>query len=478
MSTKNGGAEAWHPARLIPTAGIKGTREQEQRATSALLSVMKAVPEFGRELLDDLGAPSGKRTKLDTYVEVSLDDGNGGVVRPDGAIVADSGNRRWCALVEVKTGDNQSRTEQVLAYVDAAIREGFDGVLMIDNTILGGAQDVPVEIPKAKLRKVSVWQLSWWRIVTEAILQHDYRGVSDPDQAWILSELIAYLSHERSGVAQLGDMGPSWVPTRDGARHNTLNKRQAEVADIARRWEQFVHWVALGFTQETGVDVVPDRIKRDFADRIEATKEELVEHGTLSMRLRIPDTVGPLSLTADLRAQMVTTSVTIKAPGEGRADTRVRWILRQLKNAPDDMRIATKFVSTSKRTAVLLHDVRDDVKSALLADDPKREPREFELSLARPMGIKRGSGQGGFITDTRQQAIDFYRELFQQLTEWRPKAPKLREKRPERTGKAPGTETPSDSTPQHSTRSQPSEAPNVQQAEEASVPRATPSDRP
>ena len=419
----------WHPARLIPTAGIKGTREQEQRATSALLSVMKAVPEFGRELLGDLGAPKGKRTKLETYVEVSLDDGSGGAVRPDGAIIADSGQRRWSALVEVKTGGNQTSTEQVLKYVDAAIREGFDGVLIIDNNILGGADDVPVEIPKSKLRKVQVWQLSWWRIVTEAILQHDYRGVSDPDQAWILSELIAYLSHERSGVAELGDMGSSWVKVRDGARHNALNKRQAEVNDIAKRWEQFVHWVALGFTQETGVDVTPDRVKTDLAERLDETKDELVDRGVLSMRLRIPDAVGPLSLTADLRAQMVTTSVSIKAPGEGRPDTRVRWILRQLKDAPDDLRIETKFVGLKRTTAVLLGEAREDEKKVLLPDDQKRDPREFHLSLARPIGIKRSSGPGGFITDTRQQAIDFYRELFQQLTEWRPKAPKLRDKR-------------------------------------------------
>ena len=421
----------WQPARLIPTAGIKGAREQEQRATSALLSVMKAVPEFGRELVGDLGAPRGKRTKLQTYVEVSLDDGSGGTVRPDGAIIADSGQRRWSALVEVKTGNNQTNTDQVLKYVDAAIREGFDGVLIIDNNILGGADDVPVEVPKNKLRKAQVWQLSWWRIVTEAILQHDYRGVSDPDQAWILSELIAYLSHERSGVAELGDMGPSWVKVRDGARHDALNKRQAEVGDIARHWEQFVHWVALGFTQETGVDVTPERVRTDLAARLEETKDELVDKGVLSMRLRIPDAVGPLSLTADLRAQMVTTSVSIKAPGEGRPDTRVRWILRQLKDAPDDLRIETKFVGLKRTTAVLLGEAREDEKKVLLPDDQKREPREFYLSLARPMGIKRSSGPGGFITDTRQQAIDFYRELFQQLTAWRPKAPKLREQRSE-----------------------------------------------
>jgi hypothetical protein len=70
--------ERWLESSLTDTHGrIKGVREQKQRGTSALLAVMRAVPEFGRELLSDLGAPRGKRTRIETYVEVPLEDGNG-----------------------------------------------------------------------------------------------------------------------------------------------------------------------------------------------------------------------------------------------------------------------------------------------------------------------------------------------------------------------------------------------------------------
>ena len=37
--------------------------------------------------------------------------------------------------------------------------------------------------------------------MTTAVMQHRYHGVSDPDQAWILGELIAYLDHENSGAS-------------------------------------------------------------------------------------------------------------------------------------------------------------------------------------------------------------------------------------------------------------------------------------
>ena len=413
----------WQPARLIPTAGIGGTREQEQRATSTLLAVMSGVPSFGRELLASLGAPRGK---VEAYTEVPFTDEQGNTVRPDGLITATRGKKTWSALVEVKTRNNIASAEQVSSYLDVARREGFDGVLVIDNHILGGPDDVPVEVPKKKLRSVSLWQLSWWRILTEAIIQHDHRGVEDTEQQWILRELIAYLLHENSGVGELDDMGPSWTKVRDGARRDALNAKQPEVANIARRWEQFVHYVALGMTQDLGRDVVPERSKKPLEQRLTDTRTELAEHGTLSMSLKVPDAVGRVDLTADLRSRMVTSSVAIKAPREGKASTQVNWILRQLREAPDDLRIETKFVRTSKSTTVLLGDVRDKPKQVLLADDPQREPREFELSLARSMGTKKTTGPGAFITDTRQQAIDFYRDLVQHLTDWQPSAPRMR----------------------------------------------------
>lgn len=424
MTRNNSTVGEWRRARLLPTVGIRGAKEQEQRATSALLAVMAAVPAFGRELVADLGAPRGH---IDAYTEVPLRTDDDARVYPDGALIVQRGKTSWSALVEVKTGKSPLDEQQIVGYLDIARREGFDGVLIINNDILGGANDVPIKVPKNKLKTVSLWQLSWWRILTEAVIQHEHRGVSDPEQAWILGELIAYLLHENSGAAEFDDMGGSWTTVRDGARHETLSPRQTEVGDIARRWEQFVHYVALGLTQELGEEVVPARVKKELDARIQSTIDELVSRGRLSMELKVPHAVGPMELHADLRTRMVTTSVPVKAPRDGRSDTRVRWILRQLRQAPDDLRVEVRFERTSKTMSALLGEVRDDAKSLLLPDDTKRPPREFRLSLSRSMGMKRDSKPGSFIAETRQQAIDFYRELVQNLVEWQPQAPKMRD---------------------------------------------------
>src|SRR3954470_13500576 len=124
MAATNGRAvtdrprDSWHPARLIPTVGIKGQEEQERRATSSLLAVMRAVPEFGHSLLKELGAP--KSPVIETYTEVRLKDPAGKVVIPDGAIVCERDKKSWPCLVEVKTGRAPLRDEQVNCYLDVA----------------------------------------------------------------------------------------------------------------------------------------------------------------------------------------------------------------------------------------------------------------------------------------------------------------------------------------------------------------------
>jgi hypothetical protein len=91
--------DSWHPARLIPTVGIKGQEGQERRATSSLLAVMRAVPESGHALLKELRAP--KSAVIGTFAEVRFRDSSGRVVIPDGASVYERGKKTWTSSVEL-----------------------------------------------------------------------------------------------------------------------------------------------------------------------------------------------------------------------------------------------------------------------------------------------------------------------------------------------------------------------------------------
>jgi hypothetical protein len=311
---QDGLEEGWHPARLIPAVGIRGQEEQEKRATSSLLAVMRAVPEFGHALLGPLGAPKGR---IATYAEVQVKDAGGKTHIPDGAIIVERGKSVWRCLVEVKTGAAELRPEQVNRYLDWARENRLDGVLTISNQITRSPTDSPVPVDGRKLRNMRLYHLSWWRIITEAIVQHRHRGVADPDQAWLLGELIAYLDDERSGASGFQDMGENWVKVRNGAADGTLRASDAEVRDVAERWEQFVEYLALGLGQDLGRDVRAVRPrKQTSAARLDANAAALAENGLLDAAIRVPDAVGPLVVQADLRTRKVITSVAVDAPGE------------------------------------------------------------------------------------------------------------------------------------------------------------------
>lgn len=416
--------ERWAPARLIPTAGIKGQEEQERRATSALLAVMRAVPEFGQAVLKPLGPPRGR---MSTFTEVPFKGVDGKECRPDGAIVIERGKTRWVCLLEVKTGDGELTSEQVTRYVDVARAQGFDAVLTLSNAITSSVDHLPYAIDGRKLRTMPVRHLSWWRVITEAVVQRRYRKVSDPDQDWILGELIAYLDHEASGASGFTDMGSQWVKARDAAHAGTLRASDPEAREVCARFEQLTDYVALGLAQDLGADVSIVRSRKATVDqRVVDAVTRLVDSGTLSAALKIPDTVGPLEFCADLRTRRVATRTTIRAPEEGRPLTNVNWLLRQLADAPADLRIEVAFAGTRETTSELLSAAREDPSILLSPTDPKRSPRTFALELARPMGAKRGKLKGSFVGDTKAQIAAFYADVLQGLSDWQPRAPRLR----------------------------------------------------
>ena len=417
--------ETWHQARLIPTSGISGADEQERRATSALLAVMTAVREFGRALTGPLGAPAGT---VQTFIEVPFALGDAKVI-PDGLIRVRRGQRTWTALVEVKTGPHQLAVAQLESYLDVAKEQGFDALVTISNEIPPVAGQHPTAVDKRKLRKVALHHLSWSQVLSEAVMQKEHRGVADPDQAWVLGELIRYLEHPRSGALEFDDMGPSWVATREAVAVGTLRGTDPGVTDTAARFDALLRYTSLRLGRQLGTDVTPALSRRDLtepAQRMLAAASELASSGVLRGAIKIPNAVGPLVVTADLRAGRVTCHVDVDAPREGRPTTRVNWLIRQLRAAPDGVRVeATVAHSRGPGTAELLKVVREEPTK--LVGDPTKDLRSFRVALSAPLGTKRGKGRGSFV-DSVLDAVDaFYGEVLQYLKAWSAAPPKLRE---------------------------------------------------
>jgi hypothetical protein len=331
----------------------------------------------------------------------------------------------------VKTGKAALRDEQVTCYVDVARENGFDGVLTISNQITAASDESPVSVDKRKLGKRGLWHFSWWRIITEAIVQSRYRGISDPDQAWILGELIAYLDSQASGAGGFEDMGDRWVAVRRAAHEGTLRATMPEVREIAQRWEEFSQYLCLGLSQDLGRTVTAARPRAMTTDgMLDSHLKRLADAGSLETTLRVPDAVGAITIQVDLRSRRTLTSVNVDAPTEGRPKSRINWLLRQLGDAPDGLRIEAAFPNARQTTSELLAAIREQPEALFYPQDPSRPPRSFIVTLARPMGQKRGKDEGSFVRETRTQIFDFYRDFVQVLKPWQARAPRLRDQTP------------------------------------------------
>lgn len=414
--------ETWQTARLIPTSGINGADEAERRATSALLAVASVVREFGTALVKPLGAPV---SAVETFIEVPfmLEDRR---VYPDGLLRTRRGNRTWTALVEVKTGASQLQRQQVEDYLDVAREQGFDAVLTVSNEIPHAPGVHPTLVDKRRLKKVALHHYSWSEILTLAVQHRVYRGVSDPEQAWILGELIRYLEHPKSGALDFSDMGEAWPAVRDAVGIGTLRPNDKGLTEVVLRWEQLLQFCALHMGRELGAEVQVVLSRKEQAEpnlRLFAQVEQMVDLGRLTGSIRVPQAIGDLTIVADLRAGRIHVSVDVDAPAEGRQATRVGWLLRQLKEAPAQLRVDSWSHMSRQSMSELLSTVRESPER--LFEDPKKNLRLFRVTATSTLGTKRGAGRGGFIDSVISALEGFYEAVVQDLRPWVAKAPQL-----------------------------------------------------
>lgn len=429
------------PARLIPIAGMKGDQEQEQRATSALLAVLQIVDDFAARITKPLGAP---KAKLQTWTECDFKLADGKSVRPDGVIQASRGKRKWTALVEVKTGSNRLRKEQIEDYLLLAREQGFDCVLTISNEFILLPGTHPVEVDRRKLKSVDLHHLSWAAILTHAITLESFHRIGDPEQAWILNELIRFLASEKSGTHEFSDMGANWITVRDASRRGTLRAGSKDAESIARKWEELMTFASLKFRRivDSSVDQVhSSQERKDVQLRVSNLMNTLVAEGKLEGCLRIRDAAGDLRVLANLGSRQIRCAVRIDAPRTGRNLTRINWLLRQLEDAPADTIVSSWGLRSRDPKRELLSNVK--AKQSLLIPDGDREIVSFSVSSISKMGPAR-SGTKAFSTSVIASLEKFYREIVQSLRAWQAPTPKMRrgddlEIAPQESGRASDT---------------------------------------
>ncbi len=420
------------PARLFP---VLSESKKEEKATSILLSVFTAVPDFAKAVLSEAGAPIGKRSSITCFTEVSF-KGSKPSSRPDGLIIVSGSGKEWVALVETKIGRSDLTAEQVEAYLDIAKEQGFDAVITIGNQFAALPSHHPVKVPKNKTRQVQLFHFSWLSITSRALLLTDNKSVEDLEQAYMLKELVRYLENESSGVTSTVRMSNSWRDVVQKVHQNTpLKKHDPDVAKAVSDWFQLLRYLSIRLSLALGHSSsisMPRKHINDPTIRLTDAINEVCSTSELKSSLEIPNAAGKLEVTLSFLRKTIDLRVNLETPKDVKQQrAAINFVLNQMKNFEgDDLTTRVNWPRRIPATALPIHQTREDSERKLLIPDNLKElPSSMDLLRVVDLGVGKLKSGPGLPAIAEAEVLRFYKDAIQGLKKWVPAPPRIRAKK-------------------------------------------------
>lgn len=422
-------------ARLLPTPGSKN----ERALTSILLATMTVARPFARQVLRSWGESMGKTSKLKAYTEVTFPvSGRKKNVRPDGVLVLSTRQRRWTALVEAKAANNAIDAEQMDRYGRIARRYGVDAVVTLSNQLAALPSHVPYKVSRSLSRHISFVHSSWISLLTEARLILGGGGDLDPEQRYILEEMVQYFGHPKSGVQQFDQMSKEWQPLVVGLRNGRRFKSSAlEVESAIASWHQEARDLCLLLSRSIGERVevrLPRKHKADPALRVREDCNELASSSEMRCAVGVPKTVSPVEVIVNLERRTVSCGMKIGArPDRTTAVGRVNALVRQLAARDEPQAHGREVILRASRPGkggpvqATLAAVRED--PARLLGERGGVPKSFEVLIVRDLA-GRFSSRRKFVEELEKLVQVFYERVGQRLRAWQEVPPKIGKKVP------------------------------------------------
>ena len=238
-------------ARLFPVISETGN---EQRAVSILLAVISAVPPLADRLFSQVGQQLSARTSVNTYTEVvfknesAANTGN----RPDGLVCLETGKRKWAALIEAKIGKSKLDQEQMERYLTLAKENEVNALITVSNEFAVLPTHHPVSVRKSLTRKVALYHFSWKSILTTAMLLREQGAIADREQAFLIRELVRFLSHKSAGVTGFTSMPHEWSEAVEIIQAGGGILRREKGTPIVGAWHQEIRDLSLRMSRILG----------------------------------------------------------------------------------------------------------------------------------------------------------------------------------------------------------------------------------
>jgi hypothetical protein len=416
-------------ARLIPTLADSS---KEARTTSIFLAALMAVPPFARLVMGSAGLRLGKLARIECYTEVVLlDDSTGGRGRPDGLITVSTGRQQWRALVEAKCGNAVLEDTQVESYLEIARRNKIDAVITISNQLAALPTHHPLTRIKRSPKGPALFHWSWMYLLTEAtlLISQSPKEFDDPEQRYILSEVVRFFRHPNSGVARFDRMNAEWKDVVAAVQNRaTLARTSPEVINTVASWHQAQRNICLQLSRKLGrnVELSLSRNHKDDPDaRLRDDCETLTGEGQLTFTVNVPDAAAPIKITADLARRNITCSISLDAPQDRKSTAaRVNWLTRQIQETTNEnIQLRATWPGRATPTQIGLARARENPDSL---QNPNSSTPVNSLEVLMIHDIAGDFGRNAKFVERLESVLpEFYEQVALHLRAWVPAPPKL-----------------------------------------------------
>lgn len=409
-------------ARLVPVMDWK-----ETHLLGFFLAAFQAIPTFSSSVFALIDSPKRKIQRVDCYTEVVFKSDKDGKNRCDGLIEITSGKTTsWRAIVEAKMGASKIDGDQIERYLRLARENKIDAVLTISNDFVTKPTDSLVKVSGHLTRSVKLFHLSWWSLVTEALLiRHNDNDLATSEK-FLLDELLRACLHPKAKIQGFTQMSKAWKDVVSKAHAGTLTKSDPETQAIVSDWMQEQKELALILSRFLGKKAavwLPSR-HRDPNELRKALTNTLVQTNKLSCEIRLDDIAAPIRVSTEVANRRHKFSMELEAPKDRKSSkARLNWLLRQLAKAKDErIEIACLWPGSTKPNPRPLKTVVAD-PDEFLSYRAESVPHGFEVSLIDDL---EGQYQRSkvFIERLEKSYLVFYDEVVKRLRVWQPSAPK------------------------------------------------------
>ena len=436
-------------ARLFP---ILPESKKEEKATSMLLSVFTMVPDFASAVLEEVGAPIGKRAKISCFTEVSF-KGMKPSSRPDGLIVVESSRGTWAALVESKIGSSEVTEDQLTDYIDVAKAQGFDAVITISNQFAGDPSHHPLSLSRTKRKGVGLFHFSWLAITSKALLLIDSKSVTDAEQSFVMRELVRYMQSNKTGMSHALSMSKEWKwLCNEVHQGHSIPKSSTDLSAAAADWFQLLRFLSIKLSLAVGEPCSTYLQKKHLSDagvRVQDTICGFAKTQSFVGEIKIPNAASRLAIATSLVRKTIDLIVRVETPKDVKQQrSAINFVLSQLKGSvADDITVVVNWPGRTPPTKLPLQKALDeDERRALLLPELRCLPVSVDLVRVVDVGARIKTPK--YLPETAEVEMKrFYEEVVQRLQKWVPKAPKVKkvttEDAPKPTVDAPKTASPS-----------------------------------